>query len=82
MYIQHSNLATPTENINADSDIFGRLKAHATRLKEVESFKIVERWEPTMQEKPISNICESIAKQQKHGIIHTLPRMMQDGECP
>ena len=35
-----------------------------------------------MQEKPISNISESVANQRKRGIFHTLARMMQDGECP
>ena len=35
-----------------------------------------------MQEKPISNISESVAKQRKRGIIRALARMTQDGECP
>ena len=35
-----------------------------------------------MQEKPISNISEIVAKQRKRGIIHTLARMTQDGERP
>ena len=35
-----------------------------------------------MQEEPISNISESVVKQRKCGIIHTLARMMQDGERP
>ena len=66
MYIQLSNLITPTENINLHSDnISERLKVHATRLKEVEPYKTVKRVEPTMQGKPISNISESVAKQRK-----------------
>ena len=66
MYIQHSDLVTPTEKINLNSDnISERLKVHATRLKEVEPYTTVKRSEPTMQEKPISNISESVAKQQK-----------------
>ena len=81
MYIQHSDLVTPTEKINLNSDnISERLKVHATRLKEVEPYTTVKRGEPTMQEKPISNISESVAKQQKRRIIHTLARMTQDGE--
>ena len=83
MYIQHSDLVTPTENINLDSDNFSeRLKFHATRLKEVEPYKTVKRGEPTMQEKPISNISENVVQQQKRGIIHTLARMTQDGKHP
>ena len=83
MYIQHSDLVTPTENINLDSDhISESLKVHAIRLKEVELYKTVKRGEPTMQEKPIPNISESVAKQRKRGIIHTLARMTQDGERP
>ena len=35
-----------------------------------------------MQEKPMSNISESVAKQRKRGVIHALPRMTQDDECP
>ena len=35
-----------------------------------------------MQEKPISNISEIVAKQRKRGIIHRLARMTQDGERP
>ena len=66
MYIQHSNLAPPTENMNVDSDnISERLKVPAKRLREVEPYKTVKRGEPTMQEKPISNISESVAKQTK-----------------
>ena len=83
MYIQHVDWVTPTENINLDSDnISERLKVHATRLKEVEPYKTVKRGEATLQEKPISNISESVAKQRKRGIIHALARMTQDGECP
>ena len=81
MYIQHVDWVTPTENINLDSDnISERLKVHATRLKEVEPYKTVKRGEATLQENPISNISESVAKQQKRGIIHALARMTQDGE--
>ena len=83
MYIQHSHLVTLTENINLDLDnISERLKVHASRLKEVEPYKTVKRGEPTIQEKPISNISGSVAKQHKRGIIHTLARMTQDGERP
>ena len=35
-----------------------------------------------MQEKPISNISEIVAKQRKRGTIHRLARMTQDGERP
>ena len=35
-----------------------------------------------MQVKPISNIGESVAKQRKRGIIHTLARMTQGGGHP
>ena len=81
MYTQHSDLVTPLEKINLNSDnISERLKVHATRLKEVKPYTTVKRGEPTMQEKPISNISESVAKQQKRRIIHTLARMTQDGE--
>ena len=41
-----------------------------------------KRCETTMQEKLISNIKESVAKQLKHGGIHTLARMVQNGEHP
>ena len=83
MYSQHSNLVTPTENINVDSDnISERFRVHATRLKEVELYKTVKRGEPTMQDEPISNTSESVVKQRKCGIIRTLARMTQDGEHP
>ena len=83
MYIYYSDLVVSTENINADSDnISERFKVHVTWLKEVEPCKTVKRGEPTMQEKPISNVSESVAKQQKRGIIHTLARMTQDSELP
>ena len=83
MYIQHFDLVTPTENINLDSDhISESLKVHAIWLKEAELYKTVKKGEPTMQEKPIPNISESVAKQWKRGIIHALPRMTQDGERP
>ena len=59
MYIQHSDLVTPTENVNVDSDnISERFRVHATRLKEVELYKTVKRGEPTMQDEPISNTSE------------------------
>ena len=80
MYIQHSNFVTSTENINVESDnISERLKVHATRLKKVEPYKTVKRGEPTM---PTSNISESVSKQLKRGIIHTLARITQDGKRP
>ena len=73
MYIQHSNFVTSTENINVEShNISERLKVYATRLKKVEPYKTVKRGEPTM---PTSNISESVSKQLKRGIIHTLARM-------
>ena len=79
MFIQHFHLVTLTENINLDLDnISERLKGR----KEVEPYKTVKRGEPTIQEKPISNISGSVAKQHKRGIIHTLARMTQDGERP
>ena len=80
MYIYHLDLVTPTGNINLDSDnISERLKVHATRLKEVEPYKTVKRDEPTLQEKPISKISESVAKQLEREIFHTLVRLTQDG---
>ena len=37
---QRSNLVTPTENVNVDSDsIFEKIKVHATRLRTVQSSK-------------------------------------------
>ena len=63
MYNQLSNLVTPTGNINVYSNnISERLKVHATQLKEVEPYKTVKRGEPIIQEKPIFNISESVAK--------------------
>ena len=54
MYIQYSDLVTPTENINIDSDnISEGLRVYATQLKEVEPYKTVIRGEPIIQEKPI-----------------------------
>ena len=46
MYIQHSDLVTPTGNIKEDSDnISEKLKVHATLLKEEERYKTVKkRW--------------------------------------
>ena len=35
-----------------------------------------------MEEQPLSNISESVAKQPKRGIIRTLARMTQEGERP
>ena len=64
MYIQHSDLVKTAKDINLDSDnISERLKVHATRLKEVEPYKIGKRGEPIRQEKTISNISEIVAKQ-------------------
>ena len=77
MYIQHFDLVTPTGNIKADSDsISERLKVYATCLKEVKPYKTIKKGEKTTQEKPISNISESFAKQWKHESICALIRMV------
>ena len=76
MYIQHSDLVKTTKGIYLDSDnISERLKVHATRLKEAEPYKIGKRGQPIMQEKTVSNISKTVAKQRKRG-------MTQDDECP
>ena len=74
MHIRYSDLVTPTENINLDSDnISERMKVHDTRLKEVELYNTVKRAEPNMQEKPISKLVKESQNSDKVELsIHLL----------
>ena len=82
MYIQHPDIVTSTEDIDIDlGNVSERLKVHVTRLKNVDPYKTIKRGEPATEENPIlPTFSESVHKQRKRGIIHTLSRITHDGD--